>query len=61
MCAGNRRSEMNRIKKVKGLNWGSGAVSTAKWTGAKLRDVLQYVGLDERKLESLGVRHVQVI
>ena len=41
-CAGNRRSEMNRIKLVKGLNWGAAAISTAEWTGVLLKDVLRY-------------------
>ena len=40
-CAGNRRSEMNKIKMVKGLNWGAAAISTAEWTGVLLKDVLR--------------------
>lgn len=40
-CAGNRRSEMNQIKVVKGLNWGAAAISTAEWTGVLLKDVLR--------------------
>lgn len=40
-CAGNRRSEMNQIKMVKGLNWGAAAISTAEWTGVLLKDVLR--------------------
>ncbi|XP_051857757.1 sulfite oxidase, mitochondrial [Antechinus flavipes] len=43
-CAGNRRSEMAQIKSVKGLNWGAGAISTAQWGGARLRDVLIQAG-----------------
>ncbi|KAL0978266.1 hypothetical protein UPYG_G00168180 [Umbra pygmaea] len=43
-CAGNRRSEMNRVKPVKGLSWGIAAISNATWTGAKLRDVLLAAG-----------------
>jgi sulfite oxidase len=45
-CAGNRRSEMNAVKPVKGIDWASGAIGTAVWTGIRLRDVLQYAGLD---------------
>ena len=41
-CAGSRRSEMNEIKKVKGLDWGAAAISTAEWSGARLIDVLRY-------------------
>ncbi|XP_030564360.1 probable sulfite oxidase, mitochondrial [Drosophila novamexicana] len=50
MCGGNRRSEMTRIKPVKGLSWGAGAVGNAKWSGARLCDVLQAQGVkpDER-------------
>ncbi|XP_059186046.1 sulfite oxidase, mitochondrial [Centropristis striata] len=43
-CAGNRRSEMNKVKLVKGLNWGIAAISNAKWSGARLRDVLLAAG-----------------
>lgn len=53
-CAGNRRSEMNKIKMVKGLNWGAAAISTAEWSGAYLKDVLRYAGFEES-----GVEHIQ--
>ncbi|XP_062323056.1 sulfite oxidase, mitochondrial [Osmerus eperlanus] len=43
-CAGNRRSEMNKVKQVKGLNWGIAAISNATWSGAKLKDVLRAAG-----------------
>ncbi|XP_019911222.2 sulfite oxidase, mitochondrial [Esox lucius] len=43
-CAGNRRSEMNKVKPVKGLNWGIAAISNATWSGAKLKDVLLAAG-----------------
>ena len=39
-CAGNRRTEMNAVHKVKGLGWGAGAVGNATWMGVWLRDVL---------------------
>ncbi|XP_034476351.1 probable sulfite oxidase, mitochondrial [Drosophila innubila] len=45
MCGGNRRSEMTRVKPVKGLSWGAGAVGNAKWSGARLCDVLQAMGV----------------
>ncbi|XP_017850120.1 LOW QUALITY PROTEIN: probable sulfite oxidase, mitochondrial [Drosophila busckii] len=45
MCGGNRRSEMTRVKPVKGLSWGPGAVGNAKWSGARLCDVLQAMGV----------------
>ncbi|XP_044169226.1 sulfite oxidase-like [Acropora millepora] len=52
-CAGNRRSEMNKIKLVKGLNWGAAAISTAEWSGALLKDVLRYAGLDDSSVEHI--------
>jgi len=58
-CAGNRRSEMNKIKMVKGLNWGAAAISTAEWTGASLKDVLRYAGLDDVGVKEVGAEHIQ--
>ncbi|XP_069761634.1 sulfite oxidase, mitochondrial isoform X2 [Narcine bancroftii] len=54
-CAGNRRSEMNGVRQVKGLNWGLAAIGNAKWAGAKLSDVLKYAGLPE----DIDAKHVQ--
>ena len=45
-CAGNRRSEMSNVKQVKGLSWDKTAIGTAVWTGVRLADVLEYVGVD---------------
>eukprot|EP00794_Sanderia_malayensis_P017520 gene17520-19270_t len=45
-CAGNRRSEMNEAKPVRGLSWTSTAISNAEWEGVLLRDVLEYAGVD---------------
>ncbi|XP_077541565.1 sulfite oxidase isoform X2 [Haemaphysalis longicornis] len=45
-CAGSRRSEQNKIKKVKGLDWGPCAIGNATWSGARLVDVLRYLGID---------------
>ncbi|XP_068153381.1 sulfite oxidase, mitochondrial [Drosophila tropicalis] len=45
MCGGNRRSEMTKFKPVKGLSWGAGAVGNAKWSGARLCDLLQAQGV----------------
>lgn len=53
-CAGNRRSDMNSFKVVKGTPWTSGAISNAKWGGARLSDVLMKSGL-----EMEGMAHVQ--
>jgi len=42
-CAGNGRS-LHRPQ-VPGIQWGKGAVSTARFTGPRLRDVLQHAGV----------------
>nr|XP_033792921.1 sulfite oxidase, mitochondrial [Geotrypetes seraphini]XP_033792922.1 sulfite oxidase, mitochondrial [Geotrypetes seraphini] len=55
-CAGNRRSEMNAVKPVKGLDWGIAAIGNAKWAGARLRDVLVAAGFSEGEI---GALHVQ--
>lgn len=55
-CAGNRRSELSKVKTVKGLNWGAAAISNASWSGARLRDVLLYAGLTDKDEK---VKHIQ--
>lgn len=55
-CAGNRRSEINEVKEVKGLNWGSAAIGNAEWSGALLYDVLKYAGVD---FNDPKIQHVQ--
>lgn len=47
-CDGNRRKELNLIKRSKGFNWGAGAISCAYWKGPLLRDVLLQAGIPER-------------
>ena len=42
-CAGNGRSLQR--PQVPGIQWGKGAVSTARFSGPRLRDVLQRVGV----------------
>lgn len=44
-CGGNGRSEFN--PPAKGNQWTIGAVSCAKWTGVRLRDLLQDVGIND--------------
>ena len=46
-CDGNRRKELNMIKRSKGFNWGAGAVSCAYWKGPLLRDILVAAGVPE--------------
>ncbi|XP_050345234.1 sulfite oxidase, mitochondrial isoform X2 [Nymphalis io] len=55
MCAGNRRSEMNKVKPVKGLSWTTGAISNAEWGGVLLRDVLLHCGLDTDNIDDKHV------
>jgi len=58
-CGGNRRSGMNKVKKTMGISWGVGAISTAKWGGVWLRDVLRLAGLDdEERAAELGVKQI---
>ena len=42
-CGGNGRSEFN--PPAKGNQWTEGAVSCARWTGVRLRDVLEKAGI----------------
>lgn len=46
-CDGNRRKELNQIKKSKGFNFGPGAGGCAYWKGVLLRDVLLDAGIDD--------------
>lgn len=44
-CAGNRRDELVREKPIPGeLPWGAEAISTARWTGVALADLLAAAG-----------------
>ena len=51
-CAGNRRSEHSRVKKVGGVQWAAGPIGNARWGGVRLADVLRLAGLKE------GAKHV---
>ena len=56
MCAGNRRSEMSAYKTVKGLSWGTNAISNAEWGGVYLRDILMDMGVKD---DDARYAHVQ--
>ncbi|CEF64282.1 Sulfite oxidase, mitochondrial [Strongyloides ratti] len=45
-CAGNRRADMHKYSKVQGLMWEGTAISNAKWSGVRLRDLLLDVLID---------------
>lgn len=42
-CGGNGRSEFN--PPARGNQWTTGAVACSEWTGVRLKDVLEYVGI----------------
>jgi sulfite oxidase len=45
-CAGNRRAELLRVRPIPGKDpWEHGAISTAKWSGVRLADVLAAAGV----------------
>ena len=48
-CAGNRRGWS--IPHVPGVEWGPGAMGNAKWTGVRLRDVLNKAGIKSGAIE----------
>ncbi|XP_071175945.1 sulfite oxidase-like [Mytilus edulis] len=54
-CAGNRRSEMVKIKPVKGLNWGTSAIGNAEWSGPCLDDLLKQAGID---IDQVTQKHI---
>lgn len=49
-CGGNRRAEMTSLERTNGSNWEISAISNAKWTGVRLRDVLAFMGITEESL-----------
>jgi DMSO/TMAO reductase YedYZ molybdopterin-dependent catalytic subunit len=48
-CSGNRRGLSN--PHVAGVQWGYGAMGCARWRGARLKDVLDKVGLKKEAIE----------
>jgi len=48
-CSGNRRGLFS--PRVPGVQWGSGAIGNALWTGVRLRDVLHQAGVASGALE----------
>ena len=46
-CSGNRRSGFNEKERTSGTPWYQGAISTARWTGVRLRDLLKAAGVDD--------------
>ena len=48
-CSGNRRGLFQ--PHVPGVEWGFGAMGCARWKGARLKDVLEKVGLKKEAIE----------
>ena len=48
-CAGNSRSLF--LPRVAGGQWGNGAVGNARWTGVRLKDLLQHAGIKPGAIE----------
>ncbi|CAJ1968213.1 unnamed protein product [Cylindrotheca closterium] len=46
-CSGNRRGGYNDFERTSGTSWGQGAISTAKWGGVRLRDLMKHIGLED--------------
>lgn len=58
-CGGNRREEFNKLEETSGISWGCGAMSTATFKGALLRDILTFSGLmTPQSAKRDGVKHV---
>nr|OQO24577.1 hypothetical protein B0A51_09734 [Rachicladosporium sp. CCFEE 5018] len=53
-CDGNRRKEMNMVRRSKGFDWGSGATGCAYWKGPLLRDVLLAAGISPGRYTGEG-------
>ncbi|EEC50222.1 predicted protein [Phaeodactylum tricornutum CCAP 1055/1] len=60
-CSGNRRSGFNQFQRTSGTPWGQGAISTAKFGGVRLTDLLKASGLKDpiEAEEKLGLEHVR--
>lgn len=56
MCTGNRRSEYNTEEDgdTMGLPWKNGSISTARWGGTLLADVMRAAGIDQDSAEAAG-------
>lgn len=60
-CSGNRRSGFNTHERTSGTPWGQGAISTGKFGGVLLKDLLAAAGLDDpiKAEEEKGLEHVR--
>jgi len=60
-CSGNRRSGYNVFEKTSGTTWGQGAISTAKWGGVRLSELLKNAGMGApiEARDKGGIQHVR--
>eukprot|EP00850_Spirogloea_muscicola_P016374 SM000132S26889 [mRNA] locus=s132:207855:211386:- [translate_table: standard] len=59
-CAGNRRTEMSKRKKVRGVGWGLATLGNAVWGGVKLWRILELAGIPrDTSCTADGARYVQ--
>lgn len=60
-CSGNRRGDFNDFQRTSGTPWNQGAISTAKWGGVRLKDILELAGLNDpvQAQEVWGMEHVR--
>jgi len=57
-CAGNRRKQLDAVKKTQGLLWQQGAISTGEFAGVRLRDILLHAGVDEEKFAHIWFKGI---
>lgn len=60
-CGGNRRHGLKEVMgkpACSGTEWDLGAISTARWTGVSLREVLDFCGHSHSYCKQNGVEHV---
>ncbi|KAI9272448.1 molybdopterin binding oxidoreductase [Sporodiniella umbellata] len=55
-CAGNRRDGLHKVKFTKGVIWGPGAVGNTVYSGCRLKDVLESVGVTS-KIKNFSQMH----
>ena len=58
MCTGNRRGEYNAHGPTMGLPWANGSISTARWGGARMCDVLREAGVTPESAAAGGYRYL---
>jgi len=58
-CGGNRRDQMNKVRKTFGSPWNVSAMSNAKFGGVLLSDLLRSVGVDINSATAAGINHIQ--